>query len=81
MAETEYYVDNLNRQQARKRISGDEASGAVSTSRMRTTAGAGLGSQGDEFKPPKQTPGEDSAAYGARVAKAREAFRQRKAMR
>lgn len=35
----------------------------------------------DQFKPPKQMEGEDSAAYGARVAQARAAYRQQKAMK
>ena len=82
MADTEHFYDTANRRNdSRKTISGDETKSAVYASKVGTTAGRGLGSQSDSFVPPKQNAGEDSGAYGARVARAREAFRQRKAMR
>jgi hypothetical protein len=81
MSDTEYYRDSQGREQTRKRTSSGDVSDAQSRARMGTTAGAGLGNLSDDFKPPKQNPGEGPADYGRRVAQAREAHRQRKAMR
>jgi hypothetical protein len=49
---------------------GDVAA-AEATSRLGSTAGAGLGTKGKAFTPPKMNPGESSGAYSERVRKAR----------
>jgi hypothetical protein len=53
------------------------------TSKARLQSASGLGSvvKSDAFVPPKMEPNEDSAKYSARVARAREAHNQRRAMR
>lgn len=69
MAEREYYKDSMGRRTSRERTSAEDV------------ASAGLENLSDDFKPPKQNPGEGPGDYGRRVAAAREAHRQRKAMR
>lgn len=81
MAEREYYKDSMGRRTSRERTSAEDVASAESRARMGSTAGAGLGNLSDDFKPPKQNPGEGPGDYGRRVAAAREAHRQRKAMR
>jgi hypothetical protein len=52
---------------------GADVANAEATSRLSSTAGAGLGKKGSGFVPPKMLPNEDSSAYSERVRKARAA--------
>ena len=53
----------------------------VTKGRAQDASGLGSRVKSDAFVPPKMEAGEDSAAYSARVARARAAHNQKKAMK
>lgn len=79
----EIYYDGQGRQQTRRTTTGSEVRTSLATAAAATTAGKNLGSLAKTggFVPPRQRPDEDSAAYGARVARERAAYNQRQAMK
>ena len=80
--QTDYSQIGNTNQQTRFRGTGTDF-GAMKNAKRQDVSGlaATIKAGQDEFKPPKQMEGEDSSAYGARVAQARSAFRQKQAMK
>jgi hypothetical protein len=73
----QYYNRALNRYETREVGTDDDI---VSKAKSQDASGLGGRVKASPFVPPKMEPNEDSSKYSSRVAKAREAWNQRKAM-
>ena len=73
----ERYKDSTNRTQTR--VVGQDENALVKGA-AQDASGLGSRVKSSGFVPPKMEPNEDSSKYSARVAKAREAWNQKKAM-
>ena len=74
---TDYYADSSGRLTSRV-VGQDEE--ALVKGKAQDASGLGSKVKSSAFVPPRMEPNEDSAKYSARVAKAREAWNQRRAM-
>lgn len=74
----EYYVNSSGQMESRD-VGRDED--ALVKGKAQDARGLASKVKSDAFVPPKMEPGEDSASYSRRVASARAAHNQRKAMK
>lgn len=75
---TEQYYDGQGRLQTREIGTDDDLQAKA---KSQDTRGLATKVKADPFVPPRMEPNEDSAAYSARVARARDAHRQSQAMK